>query len=69
MKILNEKMYDFLKWVTVILIPAIGVFYYDIANIYSLPYAGEVMQTSNVLTCFLGCVLMIDTVGYNREKK
>ena len=36
---MSNKMYDALKWIAMILLPAIGALYFTLAGIWGLPYA------------------------------
>ena len=39
MKALPNKVYDILKYLTIIVLPAIGALYTGLAQIWELPYA------------------------------
>lgn len=65
-------MYDFLKWVAQILLPAIGTLYFALANIWGLPNAEQVVGTITALDTFLGVLLGISNSIYlsdNEVKK
>lgn len=64
--IFNNKVYDVLKWITQILLPAAGTFYYAIANVWALPYPKEVIGTITAIDAFLGVILGISTAQYNK---
>lgn len=57
-------MYDFLKWVAQILLPAIGTLYFALANIWGLPNAEQVVGTITALDTFLGVLLGISNSIY-----
>ena len=38
---LNNKVYDILKWVVMIVLPAISAFYVALASVWGWPYAEE----------------------------
>ncbi len=63
---LNDKTYDFLKWIVMILLPASGALYFGLSSIWGLPYSEEVVGTIAVITTFLGAVLGISTVNYRK---
>ena len=60
-----NKMYDTLKWVAQILLPAIGTLYFAIASIWGLPYAEQIVGTITAVDAFLGALLGISTKMYN----
>ena len=64
-----NKVYDTLKWIALILLPAVGTLYFALANIWSLPYPQEVVGTITAIDAFLGAVLGISSAQYNSEQK
>lgn len=60
-------MYDKLKWIAQILLPAIGTLYFAIAQIWGFPFAEQIVGTITALDCFLGAILGISTAVYNKE--
>ncbi len=68
MKPLNDKVYDVLKWIVVIVLPAIGALYTGLSQIWKLPYAAEIPATITVICTFLGAILCISTAQYNKDK-
>lgn len=65
----SNKTYDIIKWVAQILLPAIGTLYFALAQIWGLPYSEEIVGTISAIDCFLGAILGISTVFYNKEEK
>ena len=66
---LSNKIYDILKWVAQILLPAIGAFYFGLARIWNLPLPEEIVGTITIIDTFLGCLLGISTDIYNTKKE
>ena len=66
--ILPDKTYDVLKWVALILLPAIGALYFGLAGIWNFPYGEQVVGTITVIDTFLGAILGISTVQYNKKE-
>lgn len=64
---LNNKIYDNLKWITLILLPAISAAYFSLSSILSLPAAEQVVGTIAVVITFLGAILGISTKSYNNS--
>lgn len=64
--ILNDRVYDILKWVVVIVIPALTTAYVGLAAIWGFPYATEIAKTSAVVCTLLGALLGISTAQYNK---
>lgn len=63
---LNDEVYNILKWVAMILLPAIGTLYFALAGIWGLPYGEEIVGSITAVDTFLGVVLGISTVQYNK---
>ena len=63
---LSNKIYDVLKWVVVIVIPALTTAYVGLAGVWGFPYAEEVAKTSAVVCTLLGAMLGISTAQYNK---
>jgi len=66
--ILTDKTYDVLKWVALILLPAMGALYFGLAGIWNFPYGEQVVGTITVIDTFLGAILGISTVQYNKKE-
>ena len=69
MKAMSNTVYDILKYLTIIVFPAIGALYTGLSQIWNLPYAAEVPATITVICTFLGAILCISTAQYNRGDK
>lgn len=65
---LSNQVYDILKWVVMICIPALTTAYVGLASIWGWPYAEEVAKTSAVICTLLGALLGISTAQYNKTK-
>lgn len=66
---MSNKVYDILKWIALILLPAIGTLYFALAGIWSFPYADEIVGTITAVDTFLGVLLGISTMNYNKQNK
>lgn len=64
---LSNRTYDALKWVAMVLLPAIGALYFGLAQIWGLPSAEEVIGTVTVVDTFLGVILGLSTKQYNNS--
>ena len=66
--LLPNKIYDWLKWIVMICIPALTTAYVGLAAIWGFPYAKEEEKTSAVICTLLGALLGISTAEYNKDK-
>lgn len=65
--LLNDKLYEVLKWIALIVIPALGEAYVRLANVWNLPYGQQINETALVVTFLLGALIGISTVQYNKQ--
>lgn len=63
---LSNKAYDILKWIAQIVLPAIGTLYFALAGIWGFPYGEQIIGTISAVDVFLGSILGISTVSYNK---
>lgn len=62
---LSNRVYDALKWITLILLPALGVFYMALAKTWALPYGTEIVSSIAAIDLFLAMLLGISTNKFN----
>lgn len=62
---MSNRLYDSLKFLAQIFLPALGALYYGVAHIWGLPKADEIVGTLVVVDTFLGGLLHISTKQYN----
>lgn len=65
---MSDKLYNILKWVAQICLPAIGTLYFALAGIWGFPYAEEIVGTITAVDTFLGVLLGISAAQYNKKK-
>lgn len=65
---MSNKMYDILskiqRW-----LPALGVFYLTLAQIWGLPFGDQVNETIVAVAVLLATTLEISTVAYHKKKE
>lgn len=64
---LDNKVYDILKYIAQIALPALGTLYFALAGIWGFPYGEQVVGTIAAITTFLGVLLGISTYNYNKS--
>lgn len=64
-----DKLYDILKWVAMVGLPAVTALYLTLANIWGWPYAEAIGATLAAVTTFLGAVLGISSIQYAKALK
>lgn len=64
---MSDKMYDVLKWIAQILLPAAATLYFALSQIWGLPYGEEVVGTITAIDAFLGAILGISNLNYKKR--
>jgi hypothetical protein len=64
---MSNETYDFLVWITQIVLPALGTLYFALAGLWGFPYAEQIVGTITALDAFLGAVLKISNDQYKKE--
>jgi hypothetical protein len=62
--IFSDKMYNRLKWLVQVAIPAFAALYFGIASIWGLPNAEAVVGTAAIIATFLGALIGISARQY-----
>jgi uncharacterized membrane protein YfbV (UPF0208 family) len=63
--LLPNHVYDILKWVAIIVMPAIATFIVGLGGIWSIPYAGQLAATVTAIGVLLGALLGLSSVKYH----
>ena len=64
---MSDKLYDTLKWIAQVLIPALGTLYFALAGIWGFPYGEAIVGTLTAVDTFLGVLLGISTRNYYKQ--
>lgn len=64
---MSNKVYDVLKYIAMIVLPAVGALYFGLASIWALPYGEEVVGTITVVDTFLGALLGLSSAQYRKQ--
>lgn len=63
---LNDKVYDILKWVCLIVLPAFATLYATLGNTWGWPYIDQVVITINAFATFIGVLIGVSTINYKK---
>lgn len=66
---MSNKVYDVLKWLALVILPASGTLYFALAKIWGLPYGEEIVGTIAAVETFLGAALQISNAQYKADNK
>jgi hypothetical protein len=64
---MNNKVYDILKWVALVVLPAIGTLYFALSGIWGFPYGEQIVGTITAIDTFLGALLGLSSINYYKE--
>lgn len=64
---MSDKVYDVLKFIAQIVLPALATFYLTLAGIWSLPYGEQISGTIMAIDTLLGACLMLSSKNYNKN--
>ena len=65
---LPDKVYDVLKWIAMIVLPACATLYAALAKIWGMPFELEIPATIMAADTFLGTLIGVSTYNYNKGK-
>lgn len=66
--VMNNKVYDVLKWIAQYLLPAISTLYAALASIWGFPYGEQIVGTLSAVDVFLGVLLGISSANYYKAE-
>lgn len=65
---MSNKVYDILKFIAQVVLPALGTLYFALAGIWGWPMSKQVVGTITAIDTFLGVLLGISTSRYNKTE-
>lgn len=68
MNFLPDRVYDVLKWIAIVCLPALSTFIVVISRIWGWPDLGStIAQTITAVAVLLGALLGISSISYKKE--
>ena len=65
---INNKVYDILKWIAMLFLPALALLVTTVFKIWGIPYGEQISATIVAINAFLGAIIGISNIGYNKDK-
>lgn len=65
---LSNRAYDILKWVSILLMPALATFIGVVGKVWGMPNVDAWVTTINAVGIFLGAIIGVSTSSYNKDK-
>lgn len=66
---LPDSLYNVMKWIVIIVLPALATLYAALSAVWAWPFSQEVVTTITAVDTFLGAILCISTANYNSSSK
>lgn len=66
---MSNKLYDVLKEIALVWLPALIVLWVALAKIWQWPLVEEIAGTLAAIDTFLGAILKVSTDNYNKEQE
>lgn len=67
--ILPDKIYNILKWIAQVALPALGTLYFALAGIWGFPYGEQIVGTITAIDACLGALIGLSTINYMKKNK
>lgn len=64
---MSNKLYDVLKWLCILVFPALATLIRVVFAIWNIPYGEEISATIVAVDTFLGACLGISNIQYNKD--
>lgn len=67
---MSNKLYDVLKWIAMLVLPALALLIKTVFTIWNIPYGNEISATIVAINAFLGAILGIsNTIYYKKQSE
>lgn len=64
---MTNRTYDILKYLALVILPALGTLYFALAQIWALPYGEQIVGTITAIDAFLGALVKRSSDVYTDE--
>ena len=64
---MSNKVYDVLKDIALYVLPALATLVIALGNIWGIPYSEAIAATITAVDTFLGAILKISSISYNKK--
>lgn len=65
---LGNNTYNYLKWIVVVLLPALGTLIGTVGTAFNWEYTQLTLVIVTAVTTFLGALIGVSTIGYNNAQ-
>ena len=65
---ISDTAYNWLKWIAIIVIPALVIFIKTVFPAWGIPYVEQISTTLTAIGLLIGALIGVSTIGYNKDK-
>lgn len=65
---INNKVYDVLKWIAMLFLPALAILIRTVFPIWNIPYGDQISATIVAVNAFLGAILGLSNTIYKSKQ-
>lgn len=65
---LPDNVYNFLKWLGLIALPALATFYGIVGKVWGIPHTAEIVTTITAVGVLIGTLIGVSQYNINKEK-
>lgn len=66
--VIPDKVYDILKWICILFLPALATLWFTLGKIWGFPYLSEIEATIIAIDTFMGALIGVSTISYKKKK-
>lgn len=66
---MTNKVYDVLKWISVIVVPALVLLINTLGEIWGWQHTAEISATISAIGVFIGALIQISSARYNKAQE
>ena len=67
--ILNDKLYNVLKWICITVVPALNILIATLCALYGWTWGNVVIGTIDAVAAFVGAIIGIGSIKYKKALK
>ena len=66
---MSNKVYDILKWISVIVVPALVLLINTLGSIWGWQYTTEISMSISAIGVFIGAIIQVSSSKYSKEQE
>ena len=62
----NGKVYDWLKWIALVALDALGFAYNEVSQVWGWPYGEQIYKTCTIVAALIGVLIGVSGIRYSK---